>query len=342
MNLRRIGAVVVVSGLVVAACGKAAEVVAPEIAVRNAAHSTFDGQKGTFALSLVGDQADLATLLQPPGAGGVPKSNDDDQQFLDALAGSKISVSLDGGDQATADDDRFALSVDIGDVERAVELRVVDKVLYLRGDVAGLARLFKADTAALSGMVDGAAQNGFGFVADAIAGKWLSLDLSPLENLGEGAAQPGAPMPNLDTAQFSNLLDAVSETFGTDVDVKRVGEEDPGVHYRLTVPVRRVYERLVPTLGQLFTMPGMETLPPATEIPDRTITLDVWTDDDRINRAELDLGQFAPEPPAGRVALRVDIDRLDGDVKAPGAAVAVDFAQIFSQLMAGFGATIGS
>jgi hypothetical protein len=68
----------------------------------------------------------------------------------------------------------------------------------------------------------------------------------------------------------------------------------------------------------------------------------VWTSDGRINRAELDLGQFAPQPPAGRVALRVDIDKLDGDIKAPDGAVEVNVMQIFSQLLGAVGATIPS
>ncbi len=333
MNLRRIGAVVVVVALAAAACGKAAEVVAPQVAVRNAASSTFENHQGRFTLSLVGEEADLAALLQPP---------EDERRFLDVLRNSKIVVAVDGGDEATLDDDRFALTLDIGDLDEAVELRLVDKTMYLRGDIAGLARLFEAPPGALADLVTGAQQAGFGFVADAVAGKWLSLDLAPLEDMAKGAAgQQGGEVPNLGAAQFDKLLEAVSTTFGEDVNVQRLGQEDAGQHYRLTVPLRRVYERLVPVLGSLFSMPGMETLPPATEVPDRTVSLDVWTEDGRINRAELDLGQFAPTPPAGRVALRVDLDKLDGDIKAPGDAVEVNVMQIFGQLMAGLGA-IGS
>jgi hypothetical protein len=347
MNLRRIGPVVVVMGLATAACGKAAEVVAPSLAVRQAAQSAFDEHRGRFTLSLVGEEADLAALLEPPGARGVPDSAgargvpdsaQEDRRFVDVLRSSRIVVSVDGGDEASADDDRFALDVDLGDIDRAVEMRVVDKTMYLRGDVAGLARLFEAEPGVLSQLVGRAQEGGFGFVADAVAGKWLSLDLAPLETMAKGAAaQRGGQLPDVGAAQFSQLLEAVSKTFGEDVDVKRLGQEDAGRHYRLTVPVRRVYERLAPVVGQLFAMPGLETLPPATEVPDRAVSLDVWTSDGRINRAELDLGQFAPQPPAGRVALRVDVDQLDGDIKAPGDAVEVNVMQIFSQIMAGLG-----
>jgi hypothetical protein len=329
MNLRRIGAAVVVMGLAVAACGKAAEVVAPRIAVREAAQSTFDGQQGRFTLRLVGDAAAIDGLLEPA---------DEDRQFLDVLLKSSIAVSMDGGDPATLDDDRFALEVDLGDVDRAIELRMVDKTMFVRADVAGLVRLFEAEAGNLTEVVNGAQQAGLGFVADAVAGKWLSFDLAPLEAMAGGAlSQPGGELPSLGASQFQKLLDAVSATFGEDVDVKRLGQEDAGQHYHLTVPLRRVYERLVPVFGDLFSMPGLAP-PPATEVPDRSISLDVWTDDGRIRRAELDLGQFADEAPAGRVALRVDFDSLDGDIKAPGDAVEVNVMEILGQLMTGMGA----
>lgn len=328
MNLRRVGAVVVVMGLAVAACGKAAEVVAPRLAVREAAHSTFDDHRGRFTLSVVGDDADLSSLLQRTG----------DSQFLDLLRKSKIVVSVDGGDQDTLDDDRFALNLDLGNVDHAVELRMVDKTMYLRGDVAGMARLFEADASDVSKLVDGARAAGIDFVADAVAGKWLSLDLAPLEAMAKGAAGgSGGQLPEMGSPQFSKLFDAVSAAFGEDVDVTRLGQEDAGEHYRLDVALQQVYERLAPVLGELFPVPGMGALPPATEVPARQVSLDVWTSDGRIKRAELELGQFAPQPPTGRVALRVDIDGLDGGIQAPNDAVKVDVMGIFSRLMAGLG-----
>jgi hypothetical protein len=147
----------------------------------------------------------------------------------------------------------------------------------------------------------------------------------------------GGQAPDLGAGQFQKLLEAVASTFGEDVDVQRLAREDAGQHYRLTVPVRRVYERLAPVVGELFPMPGLDGLPPAAEVPDRSVSLDLWTEDGRVNRAELDLGQFAPEPPAGRVALRVDIDELDGGISAPGDAVEVDVMRIFTELMGTLG-----
>ncbi len=330
MNLRRIGAVVVVMGLAAAACGKAAEVMAPRVAVREAAQSTFADHRGRFTLTLVGDPADLATL-------GTPSA--EDRKVLDVLRESRLVVSIDSGDEATLDDDAFAFDVDLGDVDHAIEVRMVNKVFYLRGDAAGLARLVEARDGALPELVAGAQQAGLSFVADFVAGKWISVDVAPLEAMAEGmVGERGGEVPQLGAGEFQKILDAVSATFGEDVDVKRLGSEDAGQHYRLTVPLRRVYERLAPVFGELFSMPGFDELPPAGEVPDRSVSLDVWTRDGRVNRAELDLGQFAPEPPAGRVALRVDVDELEGDITAPGDAVPVDVMRIFNQIMGSLGA----
>ncbi len=333
IDLRRIGAVVVVSCLALAACGRAAEVVAPEIAVREAAQSTFDGHRGRFTLSLVGDVADLATLAP---------ASEEDRRVIEVLRTSKVVISVDGGDKADLNDDAFSLEVDLGDVDHAVEFRVVNKKIYLRGDAAGIARLVEARDGALPALVAGAQQAGLGFVADVVSGKWISVDLAPLESMAKGAmGEQGGEVPELGTAQLDKILEAVSATFGTDVDVKRLEQEAAGRHYRLTVPVRRVYERLAPVFGELFPMPGFQA-PPAGEVPDRSVSLDLWTEDGRVHRAELDLGQFAPQPPAGRVALRVDIDTLDGGIKAPVDAVEVNVMQIFSQLLGAVGTTIPS
>lgn len=321
MSLRRLGVGATVAVLAMVACGKAAEKAAPGLAVRTAAQSTFDGDRGRFTLSLVGDEADMATLFE---------ITDEDRKFLDILRNSHVEVSVDEGD-------RFAFEIDLGG--HAIELRMVDQVLYARADVHGLVELFDADPAAVSQWVAGAGGTGFGFLGEAVAGRWLAVDFAPLEQMAGGLAGSGSTSG---AEGFSEFLQVISDTFGSDVDVKRLGEEDAGEHYRLTVPVRRVYERLVPVLSSLVPFPGGATPPPAAEIPDRSVSLDLWISDDQVRRAELDLGQFGEERLAGRVALRVDIAGLDGAIEAPADAVPVDVMQLLGQLMAGFGSEFGS
>jgi hypothetical protein len=140
--------------------------------------------------------------------------------------------------------------------------------------------------------------------------------------------------------QVRNLLKALGDTFGSEVKVERLGKEDAGDHLRLTIPLRRVYERLLPALSGTAGVPPPKALPPADDIPDREVSADVWLRDNRIGRAELDLAQFASKS-AGRVPLRVDVGSLRQPVSAPRDAVPVNLFQILGRLAAVFTGGMG-
>lgn len=327
VNLRRtIIAAATVMALALAACGTA-EVLAPPLAVQEAARSTLDRSSMQLTFSLAGDADDILALF---GEGAAP--TDDDRRGVDVVRDSRLTVSFDRGDEATVDDDRFALDLDVGDIDHAVEVRVVAKTLYARADVPLLAEYFGFQTGSLAEAVAGAETAGFGFLADAVAGRWLSTDLAPLEAMAEG----GAGLDAGGAEQLQPFLDALASAFSEDVDVERVGKDGAGERYRLTVALRRVYERLLPLLGSLPGLPGPGMIPPASEVPDETVTADVWVADGRISRGELDLAQFAPHA-TGPVALRVDISGLDGDITAPEGAVDVNVMQILGSFLGAVG-----
>jgi hypothetical protein len=330
MNLRRSTALaaIVAAAMTLAACG-ARSALAPRVALREAAEATSAQAGTTLTLSLVGRDADINALLDE----GPPRSAEE-RKSLAVLRTSHLTVSTDrGADTASPADDRFAVDLTIGDVDHAVELRMVDRVLYARVDVAGLARQFDADPAAAERAVAGAGAAGLGFLSEAVAGRWISTDVGPL------AAKPsGGPpaIPGLPAGGIAGLVEAVKATFGQNVAVARLPVDDTGDHYRLTVPLRQVYQRLLPTLGGLAGgLPGRETMPPVEAVPDRSVTADVWVSGGRIVRGELDLAQFAEHAvgkPTGRVALRLDIAPLKGGIKAPENALEVDLSQLFGHL----------
>ena len=310
MTRARLSILLVVTGLVVAACG-AAEVLAPRLAVRDAARATAEQERSRFTLSLVGDDAAVTALFdegEPAGA--------DDAKALELLCDSRLTVTT---DKAGA----FGLDLQVGDVEHAFELRVIDGTLFFRGDAPDLARLFGAEPGELDAMVAGAREAGFGFVADAVAGRWLSADLSRFTEMAESA-------PVADTERRA-FLDAITKAWGEDVKVDRLDDD----HYRLTVAIRQVYEHLVPLLGSLPGFPGAEMIPPAGEVPDKSVSAEVWVSDGKISRAELDLAQFS-ETSAGRVALRVDISSPDSALSTPDDAVDIDLFKLIEPFIAGF------
>jgi hypothetical protein len=329
MTFRRSTALAALAAIVLAACG-AAQTLAPRVALREAVKATA-AQAGTaLTFGLVGSEADINTLLNQG-----KELSAEERKGLAALRTSRLTVSTDrGADTVSPADDRFAVDLTLGDVAHAVEIRMVDKVLYARADVAGLARQFDADPASVDKAVAGAGAAGLGFLSEAAAGHWISTDLSPLVQQGNWAL-PG--VPGLPAGGIAGLIEAAKATFGQDVAIARLKPDDTGDHYGLTVPLRRVYERLLPAIGGLTGgLPGAGAVPPLDAVPDRSVTADAWVSGGRIVRGELDLSQFAEQgsagKPAGRVALRVDIAELQGGVKAPEGAVKVDFSEIFSRL----------
>jgi hypothetical protein len=332
MNLRRSAALLSLFALVLAACG-AAQVLAPRVALREAAEATFDQGRTTMTVTLVGAEKDVNTLLNEGKA-----LTADDRRGLDLLRSSRLVISTDRGADATSvKDDRSAFKLKLGDVDDALELRMIGGILYARADVAGVRKLFDVPEATVAQVVAGARQAGFGFVADAAAGRWLEADLNFLQSgtkpgAGGGTALPGLAGPG---DERRRLTDAFTAAWGQDVKVTRLAADGTGDHYRLDVPMRRVYERLLPALGGLPGVPGLNGLPPAAQVPDRTASADVWVADGRIVRGEFDLAQFASEK-AARVALRVDISPLRDGIKAPADAVKVDVKEIASRLFGGF------
>ena len=324
MNLRRIVALAALAACATAACAQAGAL-SPEIALRRAARSTLDRDSATYTLSVGGSEAAVTALM-----------GEEDARALSLLRRSRLAVSVDEVDGK----ERVALDLDLGDLDHAVELRFLDDTLYARADVNRIAEVLGADPASIASAVASAEKAGFDFVRDAVAGKWLSTDTRPVGDFLKGIEQGGAGIPQLGMDQVHKVLDALGDTFGSEVKVDRLGKEDAGDHLRLTIPLRRVYQRLLPALSGTPGVPPPEALPPAEEIPDRQVSADVWLRDGRIGRAELDLAQFASES-AGPVPLRVDIGPLRQPVSAPKDATPINLFQILGRLAAVFTGGMG-
>lgn len=331
MTKRRVGVLVTLGALIVAACGTA-KVLAPPLSVREAATATFEQSGTSFTLTLVGAEQDIVALF---GEGG--SLSPEDKKGLALLRDSRLTFSMDrGGDADSAEDDNIALDLRLGDIDHAVEIRMVDNALYARADVPAIAQLFDAPPGAIEGGVAQAAEMGFGFVADAAAGRWLSTNLAPFNSFLKGLGDSAVPgIPNAGGTQ--ELLDALAGAWTNDVKVDRLDADGTGDHYRLTVSLRQVYERLLPAATGLLGFPGA-ALPPAGEMPDRAVEADVWVRDGKLVRAEFNLAQLADHTtlPGGRVALRIDIAARPDAITAPEKSVEVDLIELFGRLAGGF------
>ena len=318
--------------VVASACG-AAEKVSPQLAMRDAANTTSHAKQGTFTFSLVGTADDINAVLNEGAA-----LSDEDRKGLRLLGSSHIAL--------TTAQDQFGVDVKVGDIDHAVELRYVGKKLYARADVPGLVKLMEAPQSEVDATIQGLAANGFGFLKDAAAGKWLVADLGPLGDMLKGFAEQfagaagkagGATTPSsVPTAsQIKQVRDAVGKALRDNTSVAREKSDSTGDHYVVTVnSARNLYAALLPVLSQL---PLPQQPPAATAIPDRPVTIDSWVKSGRIVRLELPINQFG-QAGKGRVAVRLDISRDAGGVTAPPDAVPVDVAGLvrqFVQTMAG-------
>jgi len=332
MKLRATVVATVLAALVLAGCG-AGEKVSPQLAMRDAANSTVKARQGTFTFSIVGSEADLNTVLND-GA----KLSDEDRKGLQLLGQSHISL--------TTARNVFGLDVKVGEIDHAVELRYLDKKLYVRADVPAIAKLMDASPAEINATVQGLAQAGFGFLNDAAAGRWLEADLGGMGDMFKGLARQfgGAAAGGATTSssgpsagQFQQAKDAIGKALRDNTAVARQKSDDTGDHYVVTVnSLRGLYAAVLPVLSQ-FPIPTGKP-PAAGEVPDRPVTIDAWVKSGRIVRLELPLNQFDTKAGPGRVAVRVDIDRDAAPVTAPAGAVTVDVAgllQKFVQTMMG-------
>lgn len=338
MMLRRALVPTVLAALLLAGCGKSAEKVSPEEAVREAAKTTAGLKEGSFKLSVVGSEEGLNAVFND----GAPLT-EDDRQGLNLLRNGHIVFSTGS--------DKFGLDVKAGDLDHAFELRYVDGKLYVRADVAGLGRLFDATPEEINQTVRAvSSQPGFEFIAAAAAGKWLQADFTALkgtfEDLAKGLEKStGGSLPGPSGTQPADneataLRDAIDKVFNENVVIEKLESDSVGDHYVAKVTsLRTFYGQLLPTLQQYMDrIPNAERFPAANLIPDKPSSLDLWIDDGRVSRVELDMAQFA-EPPAkaGRVAIRLDINREAPTLAAPSDAVTVDLAGLFQQFVGQFG-----
>ncbi|HEV7534780.1 MAG TPA: hypothetical protein VGP90_04045, partial [Acidimicrobiia bacterium] len=249
---------------------------------------------------------------------------------------------------------KFGLDVKAGDLDHAFELRYIDKKLFVRADVAGIAKLTGATPEQINEVVSGlSSQEGFGFLTAASQGKWLSADLSKLAdvfaNLAQGLGGATTPTTAATTpgakpavpSQFKAIRDAVGKALTEDTKIERLKSDSVGDHYKGTVDsLRTFYAKIEPALKAGLGSYGapMEKLPPASEVPDRPAAMDVWLKSGRVVRLEIPLGQFSPQPvAAGPVALRIDIDRTAAGVVAPPDATEVDLLGLISKFFGGLG-----
>jgi hypothetical protein len=245
------------------------------------------------------------------------------------VLGSSITVDATNAEDPADRAVRVVVNIEGTD---GVEFVVVGSDLYLRADVQGFIETFGLDDSGLQTAIAQAEAQGLAFVRPLASGEFVKF--SGATDLASGAS----PAP--DAAQQQELLKQFGDAIEAEATVTSEGTDDVGEHLVATVPLRALYQRLISLFPQAGggLPPGM--LPPAEQIPDRNLSLDVWVADGKVAQIEFDvtqLGQFAEEsgeenPFEGvnQFALRVVLSEDVDEIAAPEAATEVSAEQLQS------------
>jgi hypothetical protein len=327
--MRRSVLILSVLVLVLGACGGGGP--DPQENPQAALTSAFDSLTEAEGITLVATfESDVASL-QAMSEGSLKQ--DDAQKILDS------SVTITGRNETDPKKSQSEMSLDLAGIDQAVEFKVLGSTLYLRAAVRDIMEAFGADPADADRFVQDGKQAGFTWAEPAVEGEWL--EISGLDELGQ---QFGAPSMEETARQQREMLKKLSAVIEQNTQTEPGDKEGPGDHLIVTMNIRDLYQSFVDLAkdvgGAAVASGGM---PPADQIPDETISLDVWIEDDFVRQMEFDFVQLAKfeeaDMPEGveRAALRIALEEFDGEVEAPEETTKVDT----QQLMGIFGGMMG-
>jgi hypothetical protein len=332
--MKRIGALLAAVGLLIGACGGSAGP-DPEANPKEALVSAFENLADSDGMEIVLSlDATAESLNGLAGDGGEAMDEETAQKILD----SSLRVLTKG----QGEDASFEMVATIAG-EEDLEIKVVDKVVYFRADAEGLTETFGGDPSELETMGQQAKAQGLTFVEPALNGEWVAI--TGAEQLAQqfGGATDAGQM----TENQEKLVRDITQALEESATVTNEGSDDAGEHLAVSLPVREIYQRMMSSFQGIPGFPGGQ-LPPESEIPDESVVMDVWIDDDRVTQAAIDFAQFASMAEegggtGGRVALLMEFDEFDEDIETPDDAVEVPAEQLMQLFMgaAGMGGTMG-
>lgn len=328
--MRRLLALAAAVALAASACGGDSASENPKQALRDALRNLLEGDGVTLELTLQSDAESLSAASEGE------LSEDDVDKFLQSSVRVSALRAEEPADQETE------VFVNLAG-EDAIELRQIGFDLYARADVSYIAETFGEDPSEIEQGLS-QAPPGLEWLQDAVAGDWIHFT-----DTREFIEQLGAPTKG--TGDEQDAARQLAQALTRSSQVRAVGEEDPGTHLVVEVPLRAVYKEFVEVAKGLQTVPGA-ALPPEDEVPDKNFEFDAWVDGDTLTQVEFDIvrlnREFADSPddqiPEGveRLAIRITFDEFSGGVDAPDAATKVSLQQLIQSFFGGFGGLGGA
>ncbi|HEX2294272.1 MAG TPA: hypothetical protein VHN37_03070 [Actinomycetota bacterium] len=226
---------------------------------------------------------------------------------------------------------RAHFSAELATTAGRLEVRQIEDDLYLRADVAELARVLDESPRPFFRTL--ARSKAFRpLLAPALTGRWVhfygvrDLGVAASGDRGRGRSERAAA--------------ALARAVEDGAAVTAEGRDSVGDRYRVDIDLRRFTEALFEGLeGLVPVAPSPDEL---EAIPDERITLDVWIDDGLLRRIEADVSQLlaVARPGSGierdPLIVRFDVTRFDPEgLRPPDAMVRVHASTFFQLLLAG-------
>lgn len=301
----------------------------PKAALTSAFESLTQAEGITMTMSVRSDTASIQAMSEGE------LSEDEAQKILDS------SITVTGRNESDPKEAQSEVSVDMAGIDNAVEMKFIGTTMYVRAEVREIMELFGVDPAGADRFVADARTAGIEWAEPAVEGGWLEI-----AGLDQFAKQFGATGLDQTPAQQRELLEKMNNVIEESASAEPGDKDGPGDHLVVRLDLRSLYDGFKEMAGALETMEGAG-LPPASEVPDEEIVLDLWIEDDFVRQLELDFLQFqdfeGAEIPAGveQAALRFTFEEFDGEVEAPDESTVVDTKQL-AAMFGGMGGMSGS
>lgn len=324
--MRRLGAAAIAATLVLAGCSGGSGPEAkenPKDALLSALENVSKRDGHAITVSLDATAESVQALDSKNGETGM--TLEDAQKIVD----SSVQILSKGN----GEDAQVEVVVTIAG-EDDLAMKVVDQVLYLQADAEGIAETFGGDPSQLDVVARQAEAQGLDFVRPALEGQWIAIAGGEQlqQQIGGGSTDDTA-------AQQEEFFKDLTQAFRETAEVEHVGTEDAGEHLAASLSVKDLYSKVLGALrARLGSAAGFTPLPAATDVPDETVVLDVWVEDDRVSQVAFDLAQIervaseAEENAADRAALVIALDDFEDEVEPPEDAVEVEAQQLFQLL----------
>jgi hypothetical protein len=256
----------------------------------------------------------------------------------------------------------FQLANDAAGKENLIEIRSIDKKVYLRADLKALQKLdTSSDGAALNDFLNQADQlpSSLASLKAAVKGEWVVIDPKAFMDYAKSMADqfggsadsssgsggslfPGLPAtPKVDAKTQQQLVAAVRKALAHNATYKALPDRDGAGHVQVSVPAKQLATELktslTPILQQIpdFSASDLNGL---DDVPNRVVSVDVGVKGGSLSSITFDLAQL-DKTITGKLPLALTLDSHAAGISAPAGAKQVNPQDIMGLFMAGMPGT---